>query len=299
MPILKSLGLPHGSNILDPQNFTAYPDCQILHDKALEAAKVFTQTQYDLIFLVTPHGHALSKSYCFYENSSGTGNVDDTKQYSSFTASVDIDTTTTSGLMKHLQIECPKTAVESLTSYGDDMKIPLKWAEVIPVWFLNQFPPKTQPKFIIFSLPHKRLTEGDQMTPEAYKIGKSVYEFLDKLPLKVGILISCDMAHTHKIPGGPEAGTEPYGISETAEPFDEAVERWARKPVEHSGMESLLIEAKGMLMKALSCGYLGLVMLAAAMKTHVVVKGGKIDNEVYVRLHPTYFGMMVARFDFL
>ena len=92
---------------------------------------------------------------------------------------------------------------------------------------------------------------------------------------------------------------EPNPMEFQKQRSDEAIERWARKPMEHSGMESLLIDAKGMLMKALSCGYLGLVMLAAAMKTHVVVKGGKIDNEVYVRLHPTYFGMMVARFDFL
>jgi aromatic ring-opening dioxygenase LigB subunit len=298
MPILKSLVLPHGSNILDPENFPSYPGCQTLHDKALEGSKTFNQTQYDLIFLVTPHGHALSKSYCFYLNSSGTGNVDDTKQYAPYTASLDIDTVTTQSLMKHLGNECPKTAIESLVSYGDDMKIPLKWAEVIPVWFLNQFPSKAQPKFVIFSLPHKRLTEGDQMVSEAYLLGKSIYEFLNNSPLKIAVLISCDLAHTHKIPGGPEAGTEPYGISEMAEPFDEAIEKWARNPVAHSGMESLLIDAKGMLMKALSCGYLGLVMLAAGLKTHVL-KGGKIESEVFVRLHPTYFGMMVARFDLL
>jgi aromatic ring-opening dioxygenase LigB subunit len=102
MPILKSLILPHGSNILDPEHFPAYPDCQTLHDKALEESKTFTQTEYDLIFLVTPHGHALSKSYCFYLNSTGTGNVDDTQQYASFTASVDIDTVTTQSLMNRM-----------------------------------------------------------------------------------------------------------------------------------------------------------------------------------------------------
>jgi aromatic ring-opening dioxygenase LigB subunit len=160
------------------------------------------------------------------------------------------------------------------------MKIPLKWAEVISVWLLKQFPSKSQNKFVIFSLPHNRLTEGDKMAPEAYVLGKTIYEFLNNLPLKIAILISCDLAHTHKIQGGPEAGTEPYGISELAEPFDKAIEKWARNPVDHNGLESLLIDAKGMLMKALSCGYLGLVMLAAAMKTHVL-KGGKFKMKFW------------------
>lgn len=296
MPILKSLILPHGSQILDPQNFPYYPGNKEIQDAAMKAAKNFTQTQYDLIFLVTPHGHALSKSYCFYGNSSGSGNVDDSNEYASFTASFEIDVKTTQTLISKLQSECPKTSIETLVSYGDDQKIPLKWAEVIPVWFLDQFPSEQNPKFVVFSLPHSRLTDGDKMVPEAYALGKAIYDFLEGLPQKVAILISCDLAHTHKIPGGPQAGTEPYGISELAEPFDMAIEKWARNPVEHYAMESLLVGAKGMLMKALSCGYLGLVMLAAIMKTHAL-KDGKVQGEVLVRLHPLYFGMMVAIYD--
>ena len=298
MPVLKSYILPHGSNILDPEHFPSYPSCQTLHEKALETAKSFSEDQMDLIFLVTPHGHALSKSYCFYQNPIGLGNVDETKEYSSYTASLQIDVAQTESLMKFLQKECKNLPIESMVSYGDSYEIPLKWAEVIPIWFLNQFPMKKQPKFIVLSLPHRRLTEGDLMVEDSYILGKTVYEFLNSLTEKVGILISCDLAHTHKIEGGPEAGTEPYGISLYAEPFDEAVEKWARSPIDAKGMESLLLDAKKILMKALSCGYLGLVMLAAALKTHIL-KGGKVKSEVLARLHPTYFGMMVARFELI
>ena len=297
MPILKSYVFPHGSNILDPEHFPAYPTCQNLHDKALEAGKSLAQDQLDLIFLVTPHGHALSKSYCFYQNASGTGNIDDTPQYSSYKASLNIDVDQTKAIMTYLQKECPKIPLEGLCSYGDDMAIPLKWSEVIPSWLIFQCSPVKTPKFIIFSLPHRRLTEGDQMVEDAYMIGKVLYEYLNNLPERVGLVISCDLAHTHKINGGPEAGTEPYGTSVFAEPFDEAIEKWAQNPVEKEGMESLLIDAKGMLMKALSCGYLGLVMLAAGLRTHVLT-GGKLTNEVLARYHPTYFGMMVAKFSF-
>ena len=126
------------------------------------------------------------------------------------------------------------------------------------------------------------------MTDDAYKIGTLAYEFLNNLKEKVTVLISCDLAHTHKIQGGPEAGTEPYGVSIWAEPFDEAVEKWARMPVEKLGMKSLLIDAREMLMKALSCGYLGLVILCAVLKTHCNC-GGEVVSEVLCRLHPTYF----------
>lgn len=298
MPILKSYVMPHGSNILDPENFPVYPDCRKLHKAALEVGKSLADDQIDIIFLITPHGHALSNSYCFYKNESGYGNVDDTKEYSSYTASLDIDVETTDNLLKFLQKQNSKTSFEGLVSYSSSMKIPLKWAEVIPLWFMNQNQQKKQPKFVILSLPCSRLTQSDIMTEEACQIGETIYEFLNNLPQKISFLISCDLAHTHKITGGPEAGTEPYGISIYAEPFDEAVEKWAKNPVETSGLASLLVDARNIVMKALSCGFLGLVILASGLRTHFL-KGGNVKNEVIVNLHPTYFGMMIAKFDLL
>lgn len=57
------------------------------------------------------------------------------------------------------------------------------------------------------------------MVPEMIDLGKCVYDFLDRQPQDIILINSCDLAHTYKITHGPEIGTEPYGISDFAEPF--------------------------------------------------------------------------------
>ncbi len=44
-------------------------------------------------------------------------------------------------------------------------------------------------------------------------IGKALYDNLERLPQKIAVIVSADLAHTHEASG-------PYGYSPAAEPFD-------------------------------------------------------------------------------
>lgn len=98
MPIKHAFVMPHGSNILDPENFKDYPGCQTLHDACLKLADTVYEIDPELIFLITPHGHALKRSHLLYFNSTGEGAVDSTNEYSKFTANLEIHTEYTKSL---------------------------------------------------------------------------------------------------------------------------------------------------------------------------------------------------------
>ena len=80
--------------------------------------------------------------------------------------------------------------------------------------------------------------------------GSSLFSLLEPLPLRVVVVISADLAHTHLASG-------PYGYSNASEPFDQAVGSWARS----LDPAPLLVSAAELVDRALSCGYTGLVML--------------------------------------
>jgi aromatic ring-opening dioxygenase LigB subunit len=89
-------------------------------------------------------------------------------------------------------------------------------------------------------------------------------------------------------------GKEPYGVEQCAEYFDKNCEKWAKNP---TGKINLLLENnRKVVMKALSCGYLGLVMATGMMKMHEI--GNKTVKSYFLeRRHPTYFGMMVSYYE--
>jgi len=121
-------------------------------------------------------------------------------------------------LNKHLQSQ--GVAVSTITGYSPSEYIPLRWGEVVPLWFLedslNQVNHTT--KYIILSLPFRR-HDPPQFLEECKNIGKHIFTFINSLPQSVAIVISGDGAHTH-LPSGP------YQFSEYAVPFDNAISKW-------------------------------------------------------------------------
>lgn len=70
--------------------------------------------------MITPHGHALSKSHCIYLNSKGSGNVDDSKEYSGYTSSFQIDNEISKKLLDFINFRDKTIPIEGITSYGSD-----------------------------------------------------------------------------------------------------------------------------------------------------------------------------------
>lgn len=126
------------------------------------------------------------------------------------------------------------------------------------------------------------------MIPELLKVGAHLRGLFDALPSRVAMVISSDLAHTHLASG-------PYGYSAAAEPFDIACGQWGSS----LAPTPLLVTAAGLVDKALSCGFTGLVMMHGALQEPPLVpkrpgSAGAWNSTLLANAHPTYYGMMVT-----
>ena len=106
------------------------------------------------------------------------------------------------------------------------------------------------------------------------------------MPLRVAVVVSADLAHTHMAwPPGP------YGYSPDAEPFDTACGQWAAT----LDAAALLTKAASLVQHALSCGFTGLVMMHGMLQSGPPRLAARWQSTLLANYHPTYYGMMVSQ----
>jgi aromatic ring-opening dioxygenase LigB subunit len=158
---------------------------------------------------------------------------------------------------------------------------PLRWGEVIPLHFILPNTPLT--KVMILSQPSRRYSDSVAMIPELLQLGRALQGYIQyDMSERVVVVISADLAHTHLHSG-------PYGYSNASEPFDLAVGERVREV----NTTALLVTAAGLVNRALSCGYTGMVMLHGMLEA---IGQGSWVSRLYANYHPSYYGMMVASF---
>lgn len=81
----------------------------------------------------------------------------------------------------------------------------------------------------------------------------------------------------------------PYGFSEAAQPYDDAVQKWANT-LEGS---HLLANAVKYVNDAKTCGFVGLVLLHGLLSA---LPDNGWSGRSLANFHPSYYGMMVAAF---
>ena len=312
----RAVVLPHGDLAFDPTFLAANSSARDAADEIAKqsrlAAHWFTNTPdgsgghgkpLDLIFLSTPHGIQLTHDFGIYlgHQASGTINITgDNANNSHPPVSITMPPIDLAGplsldLLVELTSDQEKTFnVEGIAPSADGSQdVPLEWAEIIPLMFLPEDKRRSS-QYIIWSYPLRRYTESPDMVPELIKVGAAVRNWMEQIPLRIGVLISGDMSHTHEATG-------PYGYSNTSAQFDAAVGHWAANPCSHS--VSLLQEARSLQNHAMSCGFTGLVLL------HGILCGDDnsdyhrlptwdplVNDHVYVNRNATYYGMMAATF---
>lgn len=284
--------MPHGGIAIAPWNLnttntTVRKEAWAVHNACTEVAALLGSLQPDVVLLSTPHGVSDLYNFMFYLNPSGSGSADTDNcacPPCCFNVTVSLDVNLTEALVTGLRGQME--AVSAISAFGppgeSDKPFPLMWGEVIPLYFI-QNDGKQSFHAVILSQPSRRYTEDVKMIPEMLQLGKELYHMLESIPLRVAMVISGDLAHTHSKDG-------PYGYSPAAEPFDEACGQWA----ESMSATPLLQEAAGLVDKALSCGFTGFVMLHGLLQ-----EGGGAGawaSRLYVNYHPSYYGMMVASF---
>ena len=271
--------LPHGDFVYDPSLVHNQNGSLELHEAAVKVGKWLTEeVDPDVVILTTPHGMELQTRYLMYMNQNETGFAslgDDlhntsTLSYKVFmNASVDVPTAT------RLLSVLPNT--DGVKGFAGGMTLPISWGEIIPLSFLND---KLRSSTVLIGMPLSRYNHSVEMVPELLEVGAALFDALDAEEKTYAVIISSDLAHTHLASG-------PYGYCPCAEPYDQAVGKWAREQSRSALLEDA---AKQQGLGAMSCGFTGLVLLEG------VLAKAQWRSQNLANFHPTYYGMMVANF---
>lgn len=306
--VIAAYVIPHGGLALDPShtNFTNSTDQQLaqaLHENLVKLCQDVAEQKPDIIFLSTPHGIMDLDRFLIYLNSeaAGVAYADNCDKARNCSVSLNISLAANESLnLVHYLKKSHK--VSGISGFGppagssapkirlpsegaddsfDQTAIPLRWGEIIPLYFIPQVQTR---KFIILSHPSRRYNHSETMIPELLHLGRSLYLRLHHLKQRVAVIISADLAHTHQKDG-------PYGYSTSTQPFDDAVGVWLKT----LDPTALLETAAGYVNEALSCGYTGLVMLHGMLS-----EGGlkRWTTKLLINAHPTYYGMALASMKF-
>lgn len=275
MPLVGAFVLPHGSMILEPKKRAVPKEAIEIHNAMVSVSNTIINLEPSLIFLTSPHGVALSHDFGIYLNVAGSGTAEWDDEYKEYEVHIDFDQEQAKRLLGYLRER--GAFVSGISAFSAGVDAPLRWGEVVPLWFLRNLSKET--RYIIMSQPMRRYKEAREMVSESLALGKNLKSFFESLEEKAIVIVSADLAHTHSRDG-------PYGFSETAKTFDSLIGKWA------STMdESLLLgNASSILENALCCGYVGLVILQG------MLEGTDFQSNVLARANPTYYGMMVAAY---
>ena len=148
MGIVSCLILPHGTMTFDGNPNSGSPttervkviselqrrDCNALFAAYSKAAEAVKATSPDVIVLNTPHGMCLSGAVGVYLNGRAKGNAEWNGQWTEFEVDVALDTDLSRKLLDHLQND--GISAEGVTAFTM-CEMPLRWGEVIPLYFLQ------------------------------------------------------------------------------------------------------------------------------------------------------------------
>ena len=293
--------LPHGDFAYDPdlaqQNNGDFHAAQRLAAASRHVGHDFLEktVQPDVIFVISPHGMALSRDFGLYVGRQASGYVDIGNDlhpphgtYRVHLNHVPLSPTLSLDLVKALSA-FNVSAIQ--VSADNSRNTPLAWAEVIPLLLVNE---TVRRPHLIWSQPLRRLgpAAGADMVNELLNMGNALFRWIQDRPERLAVLVSADLSHTHR-PDGP------YGYAPAAQAFDDSIQQWATgNPCNNA---KYLLEMATLLQPhALSCGYTGMVMLHGLLcGTHHDIDYHdddlpKWESQVLVNTNVTYYGMMVA-----
>lgn len=261
--------------ILDPTKEGMPNQIGPLHNAMQLMGEMIANSEPDLIFLSTPHGIALTDDYGLYANQIAQGTAEWDNEYVDYKIQIPLDQDVTESCYQWLKKQ--GLPVTKITSFSSTMPIPLRWGEVVPLWFLKNI----DTKYVIMTQPTKRHDQSHTMIPELLQLGRHLARFFSQDSHKITIIISGDLAHTHLSKG-------PYGYSKKAAIFDNFIEQWIRSAGKNPSL--LLIKAAEVLDEALCCGFTGFVLLQGILETI------PLEFMLNASGHPTYYGMAVATY---
>ena len=148
MVFLGAFFLPHGAMILDPNKENLPSSAKNLHEAMKQVTSQIEALNPDLIFLSTPHGLNLSKSFGLYANNKAQGNSEWNEMWKEFSVLVNLDIDVSASLCNELELQ--KVPVEMICSHTGLGPSVLRWGEVVPLYFM----PPGERRYVIMSVPN-------------------------------------------------------------------------------------------------------------------------------------------------
>jgi len=266
-----------------------------LGESSKKAAEQIVALQPDLLLLITPHGIGVKSAPTIYLNESAAGNAEWLGEWTEFQVKdIKLDSNHSQELLNYLHIH--GVDVDGLITFSQYGSTPLRWGEVVPLWFFKDYgSSKPSLRHIILNvggMERTKLQEEGKRFEFFRRIGVHIRSYIDSLPEKVAVVISGDLAHTHKhnCTDPLYNPAHPFPTEDAvATLFDERMEEWAR-----TLREDKLKEAYEIVMTAASCGIDPCGICHGILTSHN--KPEDINKTVLYRHAPTYYGMMVATF---
>ncbi|XP_065193817.1 uncharacterized protein LOC135825011 [Sycon ciliatum] len=291
--------IPHGAMILDPEKPGLPNGAVELHEKTMEMAREIAALNVEVLVLLTPHGLSLNKDIGVYLNGEADGTAEWNEQWKEFEVKTELSRTRSTELLEAWQSD--GVSAQGLMAFSD-LRAPLAWAEVIPLWFLKEA--GFNGEIVIASIPwsrkRSRMAIDSNCLDEYYHAGDRIAHYCTETIWKekrVFLGVSGDLAHTHQ-----PSVTDPLYLPDPhsnfkycttdAREFDRRFEEWALDSARGKSLESRCIELER---TALSCGICGCLILEGAL--HVFEqKGEAYPGKLFIRCAPTYYAMMSCLF---
>lgn len=162
MVLVGAAVLPHGTMIFDgdPHSESAacrkrnstmptglIKQCSALYSSCERAADLLAKMNPDVVILVTPHGLSLSSgSLGVYLASVAQGNALWNDEWREVELNVPLDSQLAAQLLEFVQQR--RIKADGVITFSM-MEAPIRWAEVVPLWFINSKTDSDKVKYVI------------------------------------------------------------------------------------------------------------------------------------------------------
>lgn len=227
-------------------------------------------------------------------------------EWADFKVEVPLDKAMSEKIIEHLETD--GINVQGVRTF-DVLEAPLRWGEVIPLWYLNREFENTHkhPKYVIISQPIKEIAVKDVMID----IGRCLGRYFDQTKFRTLFVASGDLSHAHfnHYKNLPFYSPDPkWALPQSsckAELFDCAIVSWVISQPKNSESKTTsngvwnvanahywLSKAEELEKETYSCGLGGFFVL------HGILSQCKkpIHSRMFGRFAPFYYGMMASSF---
>ena len=277
--------LPHGDFAFDPSllaklNPASQKLSEALHAGSVEAGRLLTLAQPDVVILSTPHGLQASWDLAVYQNAKLDGkaavgrDLEESygRPYPTYDVSLSARTDTQLAQQIHDGLDAAHRNVTLLRGWNGVLPLPLHWGEVLALEYL--VPHTTRdgggagggtgggggareltPSLVALGLPLSRYNHSSSVAAGFRAMGQTLGTLVEALPARVALVVSTDLAHRH----WPNTS---FGYSPYAAPFDAAIGKWAAT----LDPKPLFVDSAAHVDEIYSCGWLGLLLLHGALE---------------------------------